>query len=884
MTTITRTTTSTHPPNKLHLEASLSIQEEITTIFPPSPPASDSSEPQYTFPLPPISAEISPLAIDKGTPDAWIPRDPRLIRLTGVHPFNVEAPLTDLFDSGFITPKELFYVRNHGAVPQVQDEEIPDWEISIEGLVENPITITFKQILEEFEQYTVPITMVCAGNRRKEQNMVRKTKGFSWGAAGVSTALWTGPMLADVIRLAKPTRRAKYVCMEGADKLPNGYYGTNAKLSWVNDPNRGIMLAYKMNGEALTPDHGRPIRVVIPGQIGGRSVKWLKRMILTEGPSDNWYHIYDNRVLPTMVTPEMSSQDKSWWTDERYAIYDLSTNSAIAYPEHGETLNLTTSPKTYRTRGYAYTGGGRKISRVELSIDRGQTWSLADVSYPEDLYRALEYENITLFGGKLDGSYRDTSHCWCFWSFEINTEELANSDGLLLRAMDDSMNLQPRDMYWSVLGMMNNPWFRVAVRRDGDILHFEHPTQPALMPGGWMERVKKSGGNLTGANWGELAPNETPLPKVEEEVSTISMVNSKISRIIEFEEFKTHETAEEPWFVINNEVYNGTPYLQDHPGGATSIIAAAGTDASEEFLAIHSETAKAMMEKYHIGTLSPSAAKTLASGGAAEVDATAPIFLNPKVWIKSTLIERKVISWDTRIYTFALQHEEQVLGLPVGQHLMIRLKDQKTGDAIIRSYTPISEGDTKGKLELLVKVYFATEAPIFAGGKMTLALDALKLGEEIEVKGPIGKLEYLGRGRVMLSGKERNVKNFCMICGGSGITPIFQVLRQVVRDEGDETKCVVFDGNREEGDILCREELDEFERIGGDKCRILHTLSKPSDAWTGLRGRVGKELLLREMPPREGVLILICGPPAMEESAKKVLLEEGFKEDDMVFF
>ena len=86
-------------------------------------------------------------------------------------------------------------------------------------LVENPITLDFRQILQEFDQITAPITLVCAGNRRKEQNQVRKSKGFSWGAAGLSTALFTGPMMWDVIKRAKPMRQAKYVCMEGADKL-----------------------------------------------------------------------------------------------------------------------------------------------------------------------------------------------------------------------------------------------------------------------------------------------------------------------------------------------------------------------------------------------------------------------------------------------------------------------------------------------------------------------------------------------------------------------------------------------------------------------------------------------------------------------------------------
>lgn len=86
-------------------------------------------------------------------------------------------------------------------------------------MVENPITLSFKQILEEFDQITTPVTLVCAGNRRKEQNELRKSKGFSWGAAGLSTSLFTGPMMSDIIQRAKPLRRAKYVCMEGADKL-----------------------------------------------------------------------------------------------------------------------------------------------------------------------------------------------------------------------------------------------------------------------------------------------------------------------------------------------------------------------------------------------------------------------------------------------------------------------------------------------------------------------------------------------------------------------------------------------------------------------------------------------------------------------------------------
>lgn len=81
------------------------------------------------------------------------------------------------------------------------------------------MTVTLRELISDYDQITQPVTLVCAGNRRKEQNVVRKSKGFSWGSAGVSTALFTGAWMADVIRKASPLKRARYVCMEGADEL-----------------------------------------------------------------------------------------------------------------------------------------------------------------------------------------------------------------------------------------------------------------------------------------------------------------------------------------------------------------------------------------------------------------------------------------------------------------------------------------------------------------------------------------------------------------------------------------------------------------------------------------------------------------------------------------
>jgi nitrate reductase (NAD(P)H) len=589
--------------SELHTETPDTNLPDTSLRLPPTPPKSEDNtsedtdgstttsrrpssaqDPPYPLP-PPTNPPTDILKEDLKTPDNHVPRDPRLIRLTGIHPFNVEPPLSALYDEGFLTSPDLFYVRNHGAVPQVDDSTIPDWGFSIEGLVKHPINLTLKQLIAEHEQITVPITLVCAGNRRKEQNQFRKSKGFSWGAAGVSTALWTGVAIGELIKRAMPMRGAKYVCMEGADKLPNGYYGTSVKLNWAMDPNRGIMLAHRMNGEMLRPDHGKPLRVVVPGQIGGRSVKWLKKLIITAAPSDNWYHIYDNRVLPTMISPEQSANEPKWWTDERYAIYDLSTNSATAYPAHEEQVCLVNSPETYRARGYAYGGGGRRVTRVEVTLDKGKSWALTDIRYHEDDYRDYADENEMLYGGKLDMGWRETCFAWCFWEIDLKVENLKVSGDIMVRAMDESMNVQPRDMYWSVLGMMNNPWYRVTISKEGDYLRFEHPTQPALIPGGWMERVKAKGGNLANGFWGEKMGGEEEEGVIEPK-KEIRMTKDGLDRSITIDELRKHDEDTNPWFVVNGEVYDGTAFLEGHPGGATSIISAAGQDSTDEFMAI----------------------------------------------------------------------------------------------------------------------------------------------------------------------------------------------------------------------------------------------------------------------------------------------------------
>lgn len=295
-----------------------------------------------------------------------------------------------------------------------------------------------------------------------------------------------------------------------------------------------------------------------------------------------------------------------------------------------------------------------------------------------------------------------------------------------------------------------------------------------------------------------------------------------------------------------------------------------------------------MMPDFHIGTLDEASRAALAGGEVIADENAAPraVFLQAKTWNRAILSGKKKVSSDSKIFSFDLQHATQTVGLPIGQHLLMRLRDPVTREALIRAYTPISENHEQGKLHILIKVYYDT--PEQKGGRMTQALDAIPVGHFIDFKGPTGKFEYLGKGLCTISGVQRRVRRFIMICGGSGVTPIFQVYRAVMKDRDDPTFCLVLDGNRNEEDILCREELDSMATGNEQKCRLLYTLSKPGDSWTGLRGRMDKELFEKEVGPCESPggddLVLVCGPEALEKSVRSIFLGNGWDKSDLVFF
>ncbi|KAK4380991.1 Nitrate reductase [NADH] [Sesamum angolense] len=351
----------------------------------------DEDENDYLSAIKKAKAELEPSVLDsrdEATADNWVERNPSMVRLTGKHPFNAEPPLPRLMHHGFITPVPLHYVRNHGPVPKAVYNE---WTVEVTGLVKRPMRLTMHQLETEFPSREFPVTLVCAGNRRKEQNMVKQTIGFNWGAAGISTSVWRGVPLRAILKrcgIMGKKKGALNVCFEGAEDLPGGggsKYGTSVKKEIAMDPARDIILAYMQNGERLTPDHGFPVRVIIPGCIGGRMVKWLKRIIVTTQESDNYYHYKDNRVLQSHVDAELANAE-AWWYKPEYIINELNINSVITTPCHEEILPIN----SWTTRGLTPCGDmpilkPNKYGKYWCGASGHWRWRCSDCSGPRRL-------------------------------------------------------------------------------------------------------------------------------------------------------------------------------------------------------------------------------------------------------------------------------------------------------------------------------------------------------------------------------------------------------------------------------------------------------------------------------------------------------------------
>jgi len=245
------------------------------------------------------------------------------------------------------------------------------------------------------------------------------------------------------------------------------------------------------------------------------------------------------------------------------------------------------------------------------------------------------------------------------------------------------------------------------------------------------------------------------------------------------------------------------------------------------------------------------------------------LLVDPTVKYSLPLIEKQILSHDTRLYRFGLPSSEHVLGLPIGQH--VHLSANVNGEVVIRAYTPVSSDDDRGHVDLVVKVYFKNVHPKFPeGGKMSQHLESLKIGETIDFRGPSGRLIYNGKGKfsIKLLRKEPPVvyslAKAVMIAGGTGITPMLQLIRTIVKDPQDKTKVSLLYANQTEKDILLREELDEIATQHPDQVKVWYTVDTSSEGWKYSTGFVNDQMIADHMyPPSSGTIVLMCGPPPM---------------------
>src|SRR2546425_5627634 len=256
-----------------------------TTPTPPCPSTSRTNRGRILF-----AAAGRPLAVVE------VPsKDPSMV-VRCAEPYNAGPPLETLRMS-LLTPVQLFFVRNHGTVPVV---DTAAYRLTVTGLVNRDLRLSLPALQQKFAPSTVAATLQCAGNRRRELNAVRSIEGeIPWDAEAVGTATWTGVPLGAVLRAAGVRARGRYVHLLGLDSVATDTQGFGGSIPLEKTMRPEGPLAYEMNGSPLLPVHGFPLRVVVPGYIGARSVKWLRSISVAAEPSHNYFQSHAYKLFPS---------------------------------------------------------------------------------------------------------------------------------------------------------------------------------------------------------------------------------------------------------------------------------------------------------------------------------------------------------------------------------------------------------------------------------------------------------------------------------------------------------------------------------------------------------------------------------------------------------
>ncbi len=284
--------------------------------------------------------------------------DGRIVRSD--NPLNLEMPFETA--ESFITPTESFYVRTHFPIPKIDRDA---WWLHVEGEVEKPFTINYEELVE-LEQVTIPLTLECAGNNRNFLDP--KVKGVQWGLGAVGTAEWTGVLLSVLLDRALVRSNAREVILEGADhgilddpKSPPGELMFSRSVP-LEKAKRDVLLGYKMNGKDIPPEHGFPVRAIVPGWYAMASIKWLQRIIVSTEPFTGYYQTLDYAYWKRRGDIGVLSP-----------VAEMQVKAEIARPVQGEMVPANSSVRIY---GAAW-AGDNEIVRVEVSTDGGSTWNEA---------------------------------------------------------------------------------------------------------------------------------------------------------------------------------------------------------------------------------------------------------------------------------------------------------------------------------------------------------------------------------------------------------------------------------------------------------------------------------------------------------------------------
>ena len=257
---------------------------------------------------------------------------------------------------------------------------------------------------------------------------------------------------------------------------------------------------------------------------------------------------------------------------------------------------------------------------------------------------------------------------------------------------------------------------------------------------------------------------------------------------------------------------------------------------------------------------------------------------NPEAKYALTVAHKEDVSHDTRLFRFQLPSPKHVLGLPVGQH--IYLTTFINGELVKRPYTPTTSDDNQGYFDLVIKIY--------PQGKMTQYLEKLYIGQTVEVSGPSGNLIYRGNGMFDIRTRKpepfvtRRVRRLGLIAGGTGITPMYQILNEILKEQTSivpnervDIQIWLLFANQTEQDILLRDELEQLANTSDNRLKVWYTVDRDSDGWKYSKGFINETMLVEHMPPPgDDTLICICGPPPMIKFACIPNLEKlGYTEN-----